>query len=241
MGVKQKRFFTLIEVLVALVLTTLILSTLMFFYRQVIEISLEIDRISSKNFDLRYLETRLADILPKAIGEKEKDFVFFSLGDEGLTKPGSDSLIFTFNHDASLNKDLSQNTLARIYLEKNGKLMIAYWPSPSRWDKGSMPSIKKEFLFQDVEKLAFEFYIAPPVKENDPKQGEQQANEQEKIAAEPEPKGGWRKEVWLEEYKQLPVMVKLILTMSKKEKATEPEILTFIYPLVHNKSHVTYE
>lgn len=76
--IKQKRFVTLIEVLIALVLTVLILSTLMFFYRQVIKIGLEVDRVNGKNFNLRYIEARLADILPKAVGEKTLKKILFS-------------------------------------------------------------------------------------------------------------------------------------------------------------------
>lgn len=247
---KQKRCVTLIEVLIAIILTVLILSTLTFFYRQVTEIGLEVDRVSGKNFKMRYIETRLAEILPTVVDDKQKDFVFFSLGDEGLTKPGSQSLIFTFYNDVSLAKAFSQNALARIYLDKNGNLMIAYWPSPLRWEKNEPPAMKKEMLYQGVDNLAFEFYIAPAVKEqekapetekknpDDKKKREEQAPETP--AAEPEPKGEWRKQHWLEEYRQLPVMVKMILTMPK-EKGKEVEPLIFIYPLVNAKAHVIYE
>jgi hypothetical protein len=241
----KKRYITLIEVLIAIILTVLILSTLMFFYRQITETGLEIDRSNSKNFNLRYIESRLANILPTAVGEtdQDKDFVFFSLGDEGLTKPGSQSLVFMFKNNVSLAKAFSGHALARIYLDKKGNLMIAYWPSPKRWGNET-PSMKKEMLFQGAEDLSFEFYIAPAANKEDaePKANEpknEEKNKQpsnEKSAAEPEPKGGWRKQPWLEEYKQLPVMVKMILKM---RDGKEP--LIFIFPLVYAKAHIIYE
>lgn len=246
----EKRYVSLIEVLIAIVLTIAIMTTLTFFYSQVTEIGAEVDRVNIKNFNMRYIEARLADILPKAVGEKnkEKDFVFFSIGDEGLTKPGSQSLIFTFDNEVSLAKVFSGHVLARIYLDKNGNLMIAYWPSPKRWEKNQEPPMKKEMLFQGAENLAFEFYIAPAVKETktvepDNKaavskdEGKQNAKPaKEKEATEPEPKGEWRRQAWLEDYKQLPVMIKIIVTMPKGQ-----ESLVFIYPLANAKTHVIYE
>lgn len=242
----QKRFMSLIEVLIALVLTVAILMTLTFFYRQVTEIGAEVDRVNVKNFNMRYIEARLAHVLPRAVEAKEKDFVFFSVGDEGLTKPGSQSLVFTYNNGISFAKAFSGHVLARIYLDKGGNLMIAYWPSPKRWEKNQeQPPMKKEMLFQGAENLTFEFYIAPamktvPIKEKKPNEARDPKDkdskpEVEKNISEPEPKGEWRKQAWLEEYKELPVMVKIILSRPK-----EPP-LVFIYPLANTKNHVIYE
>lgn len=245
----RKRFMSLIEVLIALVLTVAILMTLTFFYRQVTEIGAEVDRVNIKNFNMRYIEARLAHVLPRAVKNNEKDFIFFSVGDEGLTKSGSQSLIFTYDNKISFAKPFSGHVLARIYLDKNGNLMIAYWPSPKRWEKNQeLPPMKKEMLFQGAENLAFEFYIAPatksvPNKENpkDPNDSKNKDSkpEVEKNAAEPEPKGEWRKQLWLEEYKQLPVMIKIIVKMPQEEPPKPP--LVFIYPLANAKSHVIYE
>lgn len=271
----QKRYISLIELLVAMGLTIAILMTLTFFYRQVTEIEIEIDRTKAQNFNSRYIESRLSLILPKAVAASKKDFLFFSIGDEGLTKPGSKSLLFTFDNNISLDKAFSNNNLARLYLDKNGNLMLAYWPSPLRWENGVTPPMKKELLFQGADNLSFEFYIAPArakaapesdqepeaesqsepetadkqqdKKKTDEKNSEQQKQKQEaekkekleteqKEKLEPEPKGEWRRLDWLEDYHQLPVMVKVILTLPKV-----PEPLIFIYPLANTKSHVVYE
>lgn len=243
----RKRHLSLLEVLIALVLTVAILMTLTFFYRQVTEMGAATDHISAENFKMRYIETRLAAILPKTVSHSKSDFTFFSLGDEGLTKPGSQTLIFTFDNQVSLDKAFSNHVLARLYLDKNGNLMIAYWPSPKQWENQT-PPIKKELLLQGVENLAFEFYIPPAKKEKVPqeketikkplekqKENENSLSEGKKIS-EPEPKGDWRKQPWLQDYKQLPVMVKLIVTLRN-----HPEPLIFIYPLANAKSHIVYE
>ncbi|HEV8052741.1 MAG TPA: hypothetical protein VGP47_09610 [Parachlamydiaceae bacterium] len=248
-----KRHVSLVEVLIAVTLTVAILMTLTFFYRQVTEIGYEVDRTSAKNFNMRHLETRLAQIIPKAVGEKHKnkDFLFFSVNDEGVTKPGSQSLIFTFDNLVSLDKPFSGHVLARLYLDANSNLLLAYWPSPKRWENNTAPSMKRELLLQGVENLAFEFYIAPKRKDREKQELENEASpagknskDKEKDAKstekpkdiEPEPKGEWRRQNWLEDYKQLPVMVKIIVTMPK-----EPKPLVFIYPLANARTHVIYE
>lgn len=117
--------------------------------------------------------------------------------------------------------------------------MIAYWPSPNRWEKNETPPMKKEILYQGVEGLAFEFYIAPAKNSNSnsyDKEKKEAKSSQEKNAIEPEPKGEWRKLLWLEEFKQLPVMVKIKLEMPKGQDS-----LVFVYPLANAKDHVIYE
>lgn len=163
MKIISKRPVTLIEMVIALALTVIILTSLTYFYRQMSEIDAETERVIADNFKMRFVETRLADVLPRSISEsdKKKDFVFFSTGDDGLTKSGSQSLIFTFDNKVSLDKPFSNHVLGRLYLSQNGDLTLAYWPSPKRWKDNTLPPMKKEVLLKGVENLSFEFYIAP--------------------------------------------------------------------------------
>lgn len=239
----SKRPISFIEVLIALTLTIGILMTLTFFYRQVTEIGSETDRVRAANFKKRYIETRLAKILPKAVSKTDRsgDFIFFSTGDEGITKLGSQSLIFTFNNLVSLDKNFSGHVLGRIYLDSKGNLFIAYWPSPKRLENWERVPMKKELLLEGVENLTFEFYIAPERKKTEdtkPKSNEKEQDDKKnkKKDVEPEPKGDWHRQPWLQEYNQLPVMVKMIVKMQNEQTP-----LIFIYPLAKSKSHVIYE
>lgn len=244
-----KRPVTLLEVLISLALTVIILTTLTFFYRQVGIIGVEVDHVIADNFRMRYVETRLARIFPKivAANDKKKDFVFFSVGDEGVTKPGSESLIFTFDNAISLDKDVSNHALGRIYLDNDGNLMLAYWPSPKRWENGTLPEMKKEVLMEGVENVRFEFYIPPeksakPVNEpNPPTKTPTKTQEKEKPDAvdnkpKPEPRGDWRRQSWLKEYESLPAMIRMIVTMPKDQKA-----MVFAFPIANGKDHVIYD
>lgn len=229
-----KRHISLIEVLIGMVLTVLVLTTLLFFYQQINVISIDIDKVKKEHFQLRYVENRLSSILPRAINEKDKkEFTFFSLNDEGISLNGSQSLIFTFDNDVSRDSVFSNNVIGRLYLDKQGFLTLAYWPSPKRQEKGSPVPMKKEVLLEGVDSLDFEFFIPPE------KLGEANLNKAHDNPS-PEPKGGWRKQLWLKEFKKLPAMVKMNVGI-KETNDGKKEVLSFVFPLVNSVTPVIYD
>ena len=230
----QHRFQTLIEVVIAMVLTILILTTLTFFYQQIDFAGREIDIIEAENFKLRFLENRLSTILPKAVSKTDrlKDFVFFTASDEaGLTKPGSTSLIFTYNDEIKLDKGYAYHVIGRLFLDPHNRLMLAYWPTPKWWKSNeSPPPPKKDVLLEGVESLSFSFFVPPDKGEPEPapkpKEGEEPTIEPEK---------GWSGN-WPQNYNRLPAMVKVTITLegSKAQKS-------FIFPLSNTKYSIIYE
>lgn len=254
-----KRPVTLMEVLIAMVLTVLVLTTLTFFYRQVMVIGNEIDEVKKHDFYTRYVENRLMDVLPKTLSPKDKDFAFFSFGDDGTTKLGSQNLIFTFFNGVSLEKEVANHAIGRLFVDPEGRLTFAYWPTPKQWDKPEEPPIKKEILLEGVEAIEFSFFIAPEVAPEKPSQQEEQggkggdtkkqpppkpkgadgkkeeaSKEEEKPV--PEPKGDWRVQPWLKEYADLPVLIKMSVQMKG-----ENEKKIFMFPLANSKTHIIYD
>jgi hypothetical protein len=232
----KKRYASLIEVLIAMVLTVLVLMTLMFFYRQTTSINSEIEKVKTEHFRLRFVEKRLSDVLTRTISDKGKktDFLFFSLNDEGLGLPGSQSLIFTFNNGVSKDKAFSNDVVGRLYLDQQKRLILAYWPLPKRWEGSSQLPMKKETLLEGVESLGFEFFI-PPEKAGEASLKKNAASE----APAPEPKGAWRRQLWLRDFQKLPAMVKVDITFSEGKHGKQE--MTFAYPLVNGQSHVIYD
>lgn len=226
---------TLIEVLIAMVLTVLVLTTLMFFYQQISFISTDIDKVKAEHFHLRYVENRLSNILPRAINEKDKarDFVFFSLNDEGIGLSGSQSLIFTFDNDVKRDGIFSNHVIARLYLDKQGRLTLAYWPSPKRLTDIHAIPMKKEILFEGADSLAFEFFI-PPGKASEAKLTKASDN------PIPEPRGDWRRQLWSKEFQMLPAIVKVIVGV-KEDKDKTKQTITFAFPLVNSLTSVIYD
>lgn len=231
-----RRHATLIEVLIAMTLTILVLTTLMFFYQQVSHINLDIDKVQAEHFNLRYVENRLSEVLPRAINEKDKrkDFVFFSLNDEGIGKGGSQSLIFTFDNEVSLDKIFSNHVIGRLYLDKDGRLILAYWPSPKRLEGVNPIPMKKEILFEGAESLAFEFFIPPD------KSGEAKLSKPSESPT-PEPKGDWRRQLWSKDFNRLPAMVKVLIGVKEGKEKNVNGTITFVFPLVNVLNPVIYD
>lgn len=231
-----KRHVSLLEVLIAMVLTILVLTTLLFFYQQISVISIDIDKVKAEHFQLRYVENRLSAILPRTINEKDKksDFVFFSFNDEGTGMNGTQNLIFTFDNDVSRDSAFSNHVIGRLYVDKDGFLTLAYWPSPKRHEKGSPIPMKKEVLLEGVESLDFEFFI-PPEKSGEASLAKASEN------PSPEPKGAWRKQLWLKDYKKLPAMVKLNIKLKDVNGEEKKDSLTFVFPLVNSRTPVIYD
>lgn len=158
---KVARCFTLLEVLIGMGLAMILLSTLTYFYQQVEWMNTEAERTQKENFQLRYAENRLSRIFPTTLSERteKKHFYFFTSNAEGMLK--TPSLVFTFNNGLKLCASFASEVLGRLYLDEQKKqLCLALWPSPKRWENG-MPPMTKEVLLDNVESLAFNFYVAP--------------------------------------------------------------------------------
>lgn len=266
----QARFVTLLEIIIAMILTSIVLMALMYFYEDVVHIGANVDKMREEEFYLRYVENRLINTVALAVPKKDtsaNDAVFFSTNDASIAMPGSQTLIFMFDNDISLDKDFSNHVLGRLYVDPEGKLTLAYWPSPKRLKLGqeAIP-MKKEILFQDASSLAFEFFIAPEKaspKKTTGKQGKDegdgsaqtkindssskqnllpQPQEANKEGQNPEPKGEWTVQPWSKDYNQLPVLIKIIVPL-KKEAAAKygQEKLVFVFPLVFTEAHIVYD
>lgn len=158
----QRRMFTLLEVLIGMFLAIILLSTLSYFYQQVELMNSEAEQVQKESFQLRYVENRLAKILPQTLSEREakKHFHFYTSHADGLLK--SPSLLFVYYNGVNLESPFANDVLGRLYLdEQNKQLCIATWPSPRRWKLNETPPMAKEVLLNNVESLSFEFYVAP--------------------------------------------------------------------------------
>lgn len=230
----KRRHFTLIEMLISMALTALILSSLMFFYREITYMNALYDQDQQESFRRRFLENRLSDILPKAVYEKneKKDFIFFSQPDFHNTfKNNSPSLIFTFDNGVDRDKNFSNHVLGRIYLDPEGNLTLGMWPSPSRWEEGETPPMKKEILMQDVKNLSFRFFI-PQEREQSPV-----ANNNKNQKVEPAPRLSWV-DKWQQNYQQLPAIVEVNITYMQGKKERK---LTYAYPLPNVATPIVYK
>lgn len=237
--IKKKAGFTLIEVLISISLMALILTSLGYFFNEVNHLNRISEGLKQENFKLRYVEDRLMTVLPKSTAPNDplKDFYFFtSSSTDGQFKPGSQSLIFTFDNGVNLvNPDFSNHVIGRLYLDKEGALNLTVLPSISRWKNEEGVSARREVLLENVEELNFEFFV-PPDRERSFFQESQQLPPglvQEEI----EQKGRWINE-WRYGYYQLPALVKIHLKIQTRDGL---KTKTLIFPLINSTKYIVYE
>ncbi|MBA3958521.1 MAG: hypothetical protein H0X51_09060 [Parachlamydiaceae bacterium] len=239
----QSCHFTLLELLISLVLTALLLTTLTYFYQQVEWLDTQSERSQKENFQVRYLETRLAKILPNALAEHElkKNFSFFTSDDlSGLLASQNPSLVFLFDNGASLDTKKANFVLARLYLDKNKQLCLATWPAPERWEQGVNPPVQKEVLMEHVESLRFSFFV-PPERDRKLIQESVGAEKEEHTAVEPsvDKRGSWVSD-WSRDYAYLPPLIKVTITR-KLPNSEEAKTTTYAFPLSHSQKLIIYE
>ncbi|MDP1836069.1 MAG: hypothetical protein Q8K75_09120 [Chlamydiales bacterium] len=213
---KTKRFVTLLEVVIAMALVSVLMTVLMSYYGQIAMIQGEVNSAREEGFQLRYLQARLSYVLPRIVpvrgpvGELDKrdDFYFYSQEENEL----SPSLVFTYDNGIDLDARFSNHVLGRLMLdEKDGhqRLMLYTWPVPRCWTKDEeQPPMKKEVLVDRITDVDFQFYYPP-----DPAelpgiairglQSTPVGNEQDKPA-----KDQWMSR-WYPSYMDLPAVVKV--------------------------------
>lgn len=249
---------TLLETLIALGITMLVLSTLTFFYRQIDAINSQVEKVQKESFAMRYVENRLAAVLPNSVSETDskKDFFFFTTTSSfTFAKQGSPTLLFTYDNGVKLDKLFSNHVLGRLFLDSENNLCLATWPSPSRWTEGVNPPMKKEVLLEGVKELSFGFFVAPerdwqlsesakppdqkapPVQQKDkPPTASTQGTAQTAptVVVKPTPEGQWLP-TWSYEYLQLPAMVRVQVTR------LDETVRFFVFPLPECQRQVVYK
>lgn len=236
----NRRFITFIELLIAMALTSLILTVLFYFYRDIDWLNQDMEKSQNEAFRLSYVQNRLSDVLPNAVSPRtaEDDFFFFVSNDaNGLLKTGNPSLVFTYNFGANRDPQFANHVLGRLYLDTQNNLRLATLPSSARWSSKMPLKIKNEVLMENVESLSFNFYV-PPQKERSqagnkaPKGTYARGKNQ---ATDIQPKDAWHSD-WKSEYHQLPAIVKVILKIKNKE-----EPFTFVYPIPLSDFVIVYD
>lgn len=249
----RRRLFTLLETLIALALTTIALSTLLFFYREMVTLSSQADQLEKESFQMRYVESKFAFLFPRTLSQtQKKNFFFFTSRDPGgLFAPGNaQSLIFTYDHGVDLSKLFSNQTLAQLFVDAQKRLCLASWPVPSRWMEGAGIPLKYEVLMEGVDQLKFGFFIAPdrtwepsvdnssqnpppnppPPPAPNPQTGS--SSTAPEVVVNPSPEGDWI-DYWSQEFRQLPALIKIEIKRKGK-------MHVYVFPLSHCKRQPVY-
>ena len=237
---RGRHYFTLVEVLIAMTLTLLAMTTLAYVLRQVDQIDRQIEGKQQLIFVLRYAEGRLAMTLPRTSepphsnNQKKSPFFFASGSSSGVPyTEGSDYLLFTYRSEENAGSDFGGTVLARLFVDDSGTLTLAQWPHWQHWSDDRPPPLHLERLMDNVAKMQFLFFVPPELETE--KSFMTQSLPRSGFEMEPLPESDdWLQE-WKTEYFRLPALVKIILTIKGKE---DPE--TFIFPLLNSDMPIVY-
>jgi hypothetical protein len=203
---RSKRHVTLLEVLIAMGLLTLLLSALFSFWNYADSVQNAADESRRKNFRQLYVQHRLGTVIPAALG-KTKEFkpIFYTSYEAQFSGP---SLVFAYDNGVVGEPEFANAVLGRLYVDHKGNLTLATWPSVER-NFYSSPPMHKEILLTDVEGIRFEFF-----------KPRKKATEEIKVSTkEEEIEARWYDE-WAAERKALPALVKIHLNLGKNREAT---------------------
>ena len=240
----MKRHVTLIEVMIAMALVSVLMTVLMGYYGQISMLHSEVEAARQESFLLRYLQARLSYVLPailpvkspKAEKEKANDFYFFTSEDQdgGIQAP---SLVFTYDNGVDIDATFSNGVLGRLALENRdgkGRLVLLTWPLPRY--KGEMPPpMKKEILIDKVTSLSFSFFN--PLEADT----ESKTKDLPQPVQDETPKAD--QNVWLPSWKlaynDLPAIIKVTVTRSIETGLIPPDQpITMAFPIPNSKKTI---
>jgi type II secretory pathway pseudopilin PulG len=225
-----KRPLVLIEVLIAIALLAL-LSTFLFMSLRQIAAWSHLNESEFQNEELiSNAHQTLARVFSQAVIEDEQndpetsqeDQRFFFTGNSSQGAENSNSLVFTFNNGVDRDPRFSNVVLAKIYLDHYHRLCLAVRPLPSRWKNVSADQARQEVLLEDISSLGFIFYQPPQDTHLDVRPKEVQTG---KVQKQPLP---GEQNTWLQDYKQLPSLVKIVAIPDETEK--KPIVFSYLLP-----------
>ncbi len=208
----KKHPFSLMEVIVAMGLFSVLLTALFSWY---FYFSMQKRELSASKWPVleeHYCQERLSSILSHATLNSEKGITAFY--------SSNSDLIFTFDNGVWSQPELSNIVLARLYLDAD-TLCLTIWPQPNREHSNQTPS-ETLVLLDRVSNLSYDFYAPPnPFAIVAPKEvGHEHAID------------GWQQQ-WYASYNALPALITLSFTRDDK-----PIKLAFDlpYPLIYKES-----
>ncbi len=190
----RRHAVSLIEVLIAMTLLTLLLGSLFSWYHHLTQKKGELETFKRTHLEEYYAWQRLEQILPKA----QAPF---------YTEDGA--LIFRFDRGLHSQPLLSETVLGKLYFDEAlHTLCLGIWPDPKQEEAPRSPS-QTFTLLDNVSAFTFQLYSPPDPfpKPVDPEQ-----------IGKPRPIPTWQN-TWLAEYETLPALVQLTIERGDQKRA----------------------
>jgi len=204
----MKRYsFSLVELIVAMTLIAIVFAG---FSTIFVHFALHESHMASRTKKFAHLQlhaSSLQRIISSAAFDRDSKYCFYTEEPQSSQEQGV-GLVFTFNRGVDRDPDFSNINIARLFLNKKGKLILASWPDPKLF-KGDPPPIRKEVFFTNVASFSMRFYSFKEPKQN---------------AKSVPQKGVWL-DTWEREYKTQPQLIEISLTFNEGESGMPKDLL----------------
>lgn len=178
----RRRYFSLIEVLIAMSIAMGLLVTGLYFYRYAAFMDSKLQQEEGSVLKSRLFAARLSYVF----SHLDKKPLFFTTPEiQGLTR--GPSLIFTY-YEQSRDPRFHGKVLARLFVDPDKRLFLAVWPFKE--PRNPMPPMHYEVLAENISQLDFELLAGPSTPQL--------------------PQGTFLSE-WKAEYEKTPVALKIYL------------------------------
>ncbi len=157
----KKRYVTLIELLVALALASIMFSMLFGYYYQLKKMELKLEYKREDIQEWRSFQARLSNIFLRLKTQKgniqnkeHSEHLFF-------TERDTNNLVFTYNNGSSLNPVFSNTVLAKLYIDEEGTLSLIRWPwKKEGYDADGIATLQfeKETFLRGLDRVVYKFY-----------------------------------------------------------------------------------
>lgn len=151
---------TLIEVLVALGLTSFLMMILMMFYGEITKLNRLNDIASKESFQDRYIDNRLSQVFSNLVVEKNNQHFYFMTTDELSAKGIAKGTALIFGYYNGIKKDhrFTNDVVGALYVDKYDRLSLVTIPGPKDWNPEKTLPLHKEILMENIDSIEFKFY-----------------------------------------------------------------------------------
>lgn len=190
---------TLLEVIIAMSLTSFLLMILMIFYLEASQMNKLNDKAAQQSFQERYVDNRLASVLSNLIPETDSKRPFYFMTTPDLEAAGiatGPALIFGYDNTMRWDRNFSGDVVGTLYVDRHHRLCLVTTPSLIHWKDESTLPLNKEVLMENVESIQFTF-LEPP---------------QDEIVRIKQPELESYSE-WKKDYERVPAIIKLRVSL----------------------------
>jgi len=166
---RTKRALSLLEVTIALLLTSILITILLKIYFQLPKVEKKIDDIKQKTYPVSYTQVKLSKVFNKLIPPQNLSPLAKKYPPLSTYCPQEqeESLLVIFDNGIDMDPNFSGEVIGRIYVNKESNtLELIIWPIDG---KKHSKNFRKEVLLENVSSFTLNFFDpTPDTEEKDP-------------------------------------------------------------------------